>query len=231
MFRFKQFTVRQERAAMKVGTDGVLLGAWADLEDAGTILDVGTGTGVIALMAAQRNPQAVVDALDIDAEACLDARENAEASPWKERIRVFDCALQEFEPGRKYDCVVCNPPFFVRSTQTPDERRTLARHCATLSHEELAEHAARLLSPTGCFCTILPVTETGQLTEYARRAGLFPKRVTYVHPTPAKAPKRILTTFVKQEATPAEEHLVVEVGRLRYSEAYTALTKDFYLYL
>lgn len=96
---------------MKVGTDGVLLGAWADLEHAGTILDIGTGTGVIALMAAQRNLQASVDALEIDTEACEEARENVEASPWKERIRVFGCALQEFKPEQGYDCIVCNPPF------------------------------------------------------------------------------------------------------------------------
>lgn len=216
---------------MKVGTDGVLLGAWADLEHAGTILDIGTGTGVIALMAAQRNPQASVDALEIDTEACEEARENVEASPWKERIRVFGCALQEFKPKQGYDCIVCNPPFFVRSTQTPDYHRTLARHCETLSHQELAEHAARLLNPEGCFCTILPVAEAGQLTEYARHAGLFPKRITYVHPTPEKAPKRILTTYVKQESTPEEEHLVVELSRHHYSKAYTALTKEFYLYL
>lgn len=231
MFRFKQFTVRQERTAMKVGTDGVLLGAWADLERADAILDIGTGTGVIALMAAQRNPQALVDALEIDGEACGEAQENVERSPWKGRIRVIRGALQEFAPEKRYGCVVCNPPFFVDSTRTPDDHRTVARHCDALSHEELAEHAERLLTPEGCLCIILPVAEANRMTEYARRVGLFPSRITYVHPTPEKAPKRILAKFIRQERTTEEDHLVVELSRHRYSKEYTALTKEFYLYL
>ena len=134
---------------MKVGTDGVLLGAWAELEEAASILDIGTGTGLIALMAAQRNAQARIDALEIEPAACREAAYNIRISPWAERIRLYPQALQAFFPAIGYDCILCNPPFFVHSTPAPDNGRSLARHTGTLPHTELIVHAERLLTPHG----------------------------------------------------------------------------------
>ena len=198
---------------MKVGTDGVLLGAWAELEEAASILDIGTGTGLIALMAAQRNAQARIDALEIEPAACREAAYNIRISPWAERIRLYPQALQAFFPAIGYDCILCNPPFFVHSTPAP----------------ELIVHAERLLTPHGKFQVILPVEEACQLIAYARRYHLFPRKITRVHPNPGKAPKRLLIQLTRQALPPVETDLTVELSRHHYSEEYIALTREFYL--
>ncbi|MEG2277250.1 MAG: methyltransferase [Odoribacter sp.] len=230
MFQFKQFTIQQDRTPMKVGTDGVLLGAWADLEKADRLLDVGTGTGLIALMSAQRNPTVVVDALEIESNACRQAQENIQESEWAQRIQVIPVALQAYFPAYQYDCIVCNPPFFINSTKPPDNGRTLARHCDTLSHQELVEHAARLLKPTGCFCVILPPSEADQMIRLANKYELFPEHITYVLPNPDKSPKRYLIKFVFGSVSTLKDELVVELNRHQYSEEYIRLTRAFYLH-
>ena len=153
-FQFKQFTIRQEKCAMKVGTDGVLLGSWADLTHARRLLDIGTGTGLMAIMAAQRNLELIIDAIEIDPAAFEQARENANNSPWRERIHLFQGEVQAFTPTYKYDIIICNPPFFINSTKNPELNRTLARHCETLSHEDILQVSDNLLLP-GCMAASL----------------------------------------------------------------------------
>lgn len=229
MFQFKQFVIHQEHTPMKVGTDGVLLGAWAELEEATSILDIGTGTGLLSLMAAQRNAQARIDALEIEPAACREAAHNIQISPWAERIRLYPQALQAFFPAIGYDCILCNPPFFVDSTPAPDCGRSLARHADTLPHSELIVHADRLLTPHGKLQVILPVEEARQFITYAGRYHLFPRKITRVHPNPGKAPKRLLLQLTRQSLPPVETDLVIELSRHQYSKEYIALTRKFYL--
>lgn len=230
-FQFKQFIIRQSDAAMKVGTDGVLLGAWADIGQAATILDIGTGTGLIALMAAQRNPSAIIDAIEIDPGAYNQAYQNISESCWHERIRLFHQSIFDFQPAIRYDCILCNPPFFINSTKTPDTSRSLARHCDDFSHEKLMAAAFRLLTPEGKLCLILPVVEALLLLKEATVHSLFPSKITRVHPTPVKTPKRYLIEFIKTPTTTITDDLVLELERHLLSEAYKTLTKDFYLNL
>lgn len=229
MFRFKQFAIEQDRTPMKVGTDGVLLGAWATVENAGKILDIGTGTGLIALMAAQRNPKANIDALEIEPNACQQAQANVFASPWASRIQIVPIALQDFQPSISYDSIICNPPFFKGSTKAPDSGRTLARHTDTLPHADLVANTARLLSPQGNFCVILPPTEALHLMEIARHYHLYPEHITLVLPNPGKQPKRYLIKFTRLQTKTTEDELIIELGRHQYSTRYFELTKDFYL--
>lgn len=228
-FRFKQFVIRQEQTPMKVGTDGVLLGAWATVEKAGHILDIGTGTGLLALMAAQRNPQAWIDAIEIDENACLQAALNISASPWKERIQLFSVSVFHFHPSKKYDSILCNPPFFIRSTPPPDSGRTLARHCENFDHTALALTVKNWLSQQGRFSLVLPVREAEHLINPCRESGLYLSRLTRVLPNPGKPPKRYLMEFSLSPATTVTDELIVELSRHLYSEAYRSLTRDFYL--
>lgn len=232
MFQFKQFTVQQDKTPMKVGTDGVLLGAWAAIGKANTILDIGTGTGLIALMCAQRNPLARIDALEIEPHACEQATENIQASPWHDRIQVIHKAIQVYSSPYLYDSIVCNPPFFLNSTKAPDSGRNLARHADTLSHLELLENASRLLAPGGNFSVILPTQESASLLETAKNYELYPQHITYVLPNPGKPAKRLLIRFVtKPVASPTRDQITVELSRHQYSKEYRDLTGAFYLYL
>lgn len=229
MFRFKQFTIQQDNTPMKVGTDGVLLGSWADIEEAKTILDIGTGTGLIALMSAQRNPLAQIDALEIEPHACQQAHENIIASPWAKRINIFPVALQNYHPKFLYDSIICNPPFFINSTKAPKKGRSIARHNDTLPHRELIENVSQLLKPQGNFCVILPVAETQALIRYAEEYQLYPAYITRVIPTPGKPTKRILIKFTFSRSNIQEDELILEFSRHHYSKEYIELTKAFYL--
>lgn len=231
MFQFKQFTIHQDQTAMKVGTDGVLLGAWANLEKARRILDIGTGTGLIALMAAQRNVLAEIDAIEIEERAFIQAKENIAASPWSHRIRIEHISLQHFSPETLYDCIVCNPPFFINSTKNPHSPRTLARHNDTLPHSDLVNHAKRLLTQDGKFHLILPVAEAQELIAYAQTVKFYPTHITYVYPTACKPPKRLLIELSLTQSVYCEDNITIELERHHYSEAYTKLTKQFYLHL
>lgn len=227
-FRFKQFAVEQEDVAMKVGTDGVLLGAWADCEGAKNILDIGTGTGVIALQMAQRNPEAQVCAVEIDETAAHRARANFDLSPWAERLTVEQTAVQEFEPSEKFDLIVSNPPYFVDSLLPPDAKRSTARHTHDLTFEELDNAVARLLSGNGKFALILPVTE---FEKYLALTQLHLVHRCDVCPVEGGAVKRIMGEFAKQKPTTIKhETIAIERGRRGdYTDDYRALTKDFYL--
>ena len=227
-FRFKQFAVEQEDVAMKVGTDGVLLGAWADCEGAERILDIGTGTGVIALQMAQRNSEAQIQAVEIDEAAARRARANFDNSPWAERLTVEQTAVQEFEPSEKFDLIVSNPPYFVDSLLPPDAKRSTARHTHDLSFEELDNAAARLLADNGKFALILPITE---FERYLTITQLHLVRRCNVYPIDGGAVKRVMGEFTKHSATETKhENIAIERGkRGDYTDEYRALTKDFYL--
>ncbi|MBR2859549.1 MAG: methyltransferase [Alistipes sp.] len=227
-FRFKQFSVEQDDVAMKVGTDGVLLGAWADCEGAERILDIGTGTGVIALQMAQRNSEAQICAVEIDETATRRARSNFDMSPWAERLTVEQTAVQEFAPAEEFDLIVSNPPYFVDSLLPPDAKRSTARHTHDLTFEELDNAAARLLSESGKFALILPVTE---FEKYLTLTQLHLVRRCDVCPVEGGAVKRIMGEFAKQKSTAIKhETIAIERGRRGdYTDDYRALTKDFYL--
>lgn len=231
-FSFKQFTVYHDKCAMKVGIDGVLLGSWADVSEAKQILDIGTGTGLIALMIAQRNNEALVDAIDIDAGAVLQATENVRNSPWSERIRLYEVALQNFDNVAKYDLIVSNPPYFVNSTKAPEEDRTTARHTDSLAHEELILNSKKHLLPSGKLCIILPVNEGLQCVEFAAGTGLYCSKQVTVFPKPGAAAKRLLLEFTLRNVPTEYSDLTIESEhRHHYSPEFTQLAKEFYLKL
>lgn len=232
-FQFKQFTVYHDRCAMKVGTDGVLLGAWANASGAGTALDIGTGTGLIALMIAQRNTNALIDAIDIDLDAVAQAKDNINNSPFSSRIACFNTSLQDFQEqtDRKYDLIVSNPPFFIQSLKSPVWSRTLARHTDSLTMKDLIRGASLLLSERGRLSIIYPYEYKDELQLLAQQSGLFTSYIVNVYPTDDSSPKRVLMEFSKVVSDFSESNLVIEKKRHVYSDEYAALTKDFYLKL
>ncbi len=229
MFRFKQFTIKQERAAMKVGTDGVLLGAWANVNNAHRILDIGTGTGLIALMMAQRT-LANITALEIDEKGYLDACENVNNSRWADRINVINTALQEYNCSFKFDVIVSNPPFFIDSMKASCNSRTKARHTDTLSINDLFKYSAQLLDEDGEFHLILPVDNLEVANKAARSNNFYIHRICYVKPTPQINAKRVLLTYSFKNTSLLHDELIIEeFGRHNYSQKYIDLTKDFYM--
>lgn len=232
-FKFKQFTIHQDKCAMKVGTDGVLIGAWATCQHAEKVLDIGTGTGLIALMIAQRS-NAVIDAIEIDEEACLQAKENFRKSPWENRIHLIHKSFQDFvhETDKKYDLIVTNPPYFQNSLVAPDDQRTNARHNSELELNEIIDGAEKLLTDNGTLSIILPYIEGVLFITHAAQKGLFCVRQTNVLPKPKREPKRLLLEFQRQKKTLVDQDLVIELeNRHEYSENYKNLTRDFYLFL
>lgn len=230
-FTFKQFHIDHSRCAMKVGTDGTLLGAWATLPANGRILDIGTGTGLIAIMAAQRTVEARITAIDIDPDCITQAKENATASPWSERIDIVHTPLQEFATDEKFDVIVSNPPYFVDSFLSPDASRSTARHTDTLSFNELTQGVLRLLAQEGRFALILPQPEMA-LFLTAARGRLFVTRRCEVWSTPTSGIRRIMSelSMTPPQRPPLTEKLIIEDnGPQGYSEEYRALTRDFYL--
>ena len=230
-FQFKRFTVWHDKCAMKVGTDGVLLGAWANIERCQRILDVGTGTGLIALMLAQRST-AVLDAIDIDPDACLQARENIAKSPFANWIQIYQTPLSEYKPDEsiKYDLIVSNPPYFIDSLKCPDTKRNLARHTDTLSLPDLLRDSRKLLAPKGNIALVLPFEQREFLIDLARKESLFPLRETHVSPVPDAIPKRLLIELSAKPVTEPElSYLTLEIERHRYTDEFIALAKDFYL--
>ena len=219
MFQFKQFTIEQEMCAMKVGTDGVLLGAWA--RGGQHVLDVGTGTGVIALMMAQRYSKAHIVAIDIDERAVLQARLNVSQSPFSGRVDVVQQALQEHQG--EYDAIVSNPPFFIDSLAAPDQQRNMARHTETLSYGELMQAAHRLLTDDGELSVVVPFDYRRRMEDEAVFVGFFPSRVCSVKTTERKPVRRYLLAFRKHPCQCEEEMLTI--GDDRYQQ----LTQDFYL--
>lgn len=228
-FRFKKFTIFHDRCAMKVGTDGVLLGAWTDVSHARNVLDIGTGTGLIALMLAQRCKDASITAIDIENDAISQATDNVQASPWSRRITPLLQDVRTYRPEVLFDTIVSNPPYFIHSLKGPDEQRNTARHTDTLDAESLLAKVSELLSEEGLFSIILPAEQADGLMRMALQVGLHPSRRTDVVTRPGLPPKRVLMEFRKVETPLASNVLVVELERHVYSEEYMALTKDFYL--
>jgi tRNA1Val (adenine37-N6)-methyltransferase len=231
-FRFKQFTIRNDATAMKVGTDGVLLGAWASLEgNPQTVLDIGTGTGLIALMLAQRSQASSIDALEIDAGAFEQCVENFEDSPWPDRLFCYHCGLDEFaaEMDQPYDLILSNPPFYREEVSSGDPARDTARQEASLPFGALLKGVSRLLHPMGRFCLILPSKEEGAFVSLAQGFDLFLNRITRVRGTAQSPVKRSLMEFSFRQGAPVEDLLTLEVRRNEYTEAYKALTREFYL--
>lgn len=215
---------------MKVGTDGVLLGAWAPVEGARHILDVGTGTGLVALMAAQRCT-ARVTALEIDAEAAAQARENVQASPWHDRVQVACANFVGARFDEPFDAILCNPPYFIHSLKSEGEQRTLARHATSLSCEQLLAGAASALAPQGSLSVIVPADQQVLWQQTAPLYGLYPRRLTLVSTTPASTPKRLLLTLTRDLEICEKGSLTLENGAGGYSEEFRLLVKDFYLKL
>jgi len=217
---------------MKVGIDGVLLGAWTSVENGKKLLDIGSGTGLIALMLAQRSKSSV-KAIDIEESAVLQAIENVQQSPFSDRVEVKQISLQDFAKttDERFDLVVSNPPYFINSLKTPVQNRTTARHTDTLTHEELIENAIKLLMPTGRICIILPVLEGLQCIEFAESKGLYCSKKVNVYPKPDIEVKRLLLEFSLQKTEMKVSELVIEIERHHYSPEFTELAKEFYLKL
>lgn len=227
-FTFRQFHIEQDKCAMKVGTDGVILGSWA--KGGKRILDIGTGTGLIALMMAQRFPDANIDAIEIDENAVIQATENVLRSPFTKQIVVKHCSLQTYsETKEKYDSIVCNPPYFVDSLKSNDNNRTVARHTDTLPFNELIKCAYQLLTPNGHFSLVLPVESYRILEPEAILNGFSVIKKVLVKTTPSKQPKRILVELgkVPDEYFSTTEYL--QDGAGNKSEWYKEITKEFYL--
>lgn len=233
MFKFQQFAVVQENAAMKVGTDGVLLGAWTPVDHRpAKILDVGAGTGLVALMLAQRTKSALIDAVEIDAAACMDARLNFDASPWSERLNLYHSSFQDYSDSNtsSFDLIVSNPPFFSGSLKNSCQRKATARHNGELSREDIIAGVVKLLSENGIFSLILPVSDYEDFHMKACRAGLSECRRLEVIPNTGKPIKRIISVWRKKSVSElVVESVVVEISRHNYSPAFKRIVSGFYL--
>ncbi len=218
---------------MKVGTDGVLLGAWADVSNVNSVLDIGTGSGLIALMLAQRC-DATITAIDIESSAIVQANINALNSPWTERISNIEISLQQFVQNAKqqFDLIVSNPPFFKNALPNPDSKRTLARHAETHFHNELILSAKKLLNTNGRLCLILPVDEGNECLRFATEQALFCTKKVLVYPKPDSVAKRLLLEFSAVYSTQVVSELTIESEiRHEYTQDFSNLVKDFYLKL
>ncbi len=231
-FKFKQFEIYQDQTAMKIGTDGVLLGAWANVSSAQNILDIGTGTGVIAIMAAQRNSTSKIHAIEIDESAFLQANKNIRNCKWFERISIQHISLQAFtkNTSEKYDAILSNPPFFNNGTLPKGESRENARHTSTLTQDEMLYSIAILLNPSGIFSTIQPRNEGRKLIEKANKIGLFCTKKIHVKSKKGKPIERLLLQFEKTKKECLESELIIQFDKRNdYTQDYMDLTKDFYL--
>ena len=229
-FNFKQFTVNQGRSAFKVGTDGVLLGASADVKGKKRILDVGTGTGLIALMLAQRCDAEIV-AIEPDKESFDQASENVLKSRWAERIRLINCSLQDYQDsGDTSGLIVSNPPYFIDSLKNPDPARAKTRHSISLTHSDILQGAGRLLRIDGILQLIMPYTEGTVFMAEAVSYDFFCSHILKIRPTPTSGIRRLILTMIRERKKATEQFLTIETGKRHYfTEEYKNLTRDFYL--
>ena len=231
-FGFKQFVVHQDRCAMKIGTDGVLLGAWTNLDfQPQSILDIGAGTGILSLMLAQRCDAPTIDALEIDENAYEQCVDNFEASPWGDRLYCYHAGWDEFvdEVDEVYDLIVSNPPCYSEKVASGDSARDLARQNDTLPFTELVEGVSKLLSDAGRFSVIIPFKETEEFINLANAEALFALRICHIKGHEDAPFKRSLIEFSRTKADTIVEVLIIEKERHVYTNEYIALTKDFYL--
>lgn len=233
VFRFKKFQIEQEKSAMKIGTDAVLLGAWALHPNPQRILDIGTGTGVISLMLAQRYPDATIDAIEIDPLAAEEAKINVEKSKFNQQIQVQAIDLKNFTSESNYDLIVCNPPFFLLNKKNKGNKsRQQAREATHLPLDELITRSAKLLKPNGTLTLIYPFHNENELLSLAKEQQLTAQRICYIKGTYTSSIKRILVELSYRKETLTEKNiLVLEEERHLYTEAYRCLVKDFYLKL
>ncbi|MGB1314797.1 MAG: tRNA1(Val) (adenine(37)-N6)-methyltransferase [Chitinophagales bacterium] len=229
LFHFKQFTIQQEKTAMKVGTDGVLLGAWVKCSTAKKILDIGAGTGLISLMLAQQNPNAKITAIELETNASLECKSNFTASKWKENLELIQGDIKDFNSLDVFDFIVSNPPFFNASFKNENKNKTIARHTESLSFEVLLKKTSELLTKNGSANFVIPFSEKKHFIALAKSENLFPKRITYVKGNETAPVKRILLEFTKTKQHLQENTLVIEISRHNYTKEYIDLTKEFYL--
>jgi tRNA1Val (adenine37-N6)-methyltransferase len=227
VFKFKKFSIIQEKSAMKVGTDGVLLGCWVSCEKANNILDVGCGTGLITLMLGQRILIGNVTGIDIDKIASQEAQLNISNSDWKEKIEIKHTSLQEFTSQLKFDLIVSNPPFF--SQNKSQQSRDIARHTNRLSFEDLIYNAAKLLSKKGIFSVIIPKDSEEYFCKIAATHKLYCNRVCYIKGNEVSEVKRVMMEFTFVISIILTEYLTIERSRHNYTDKYIQLCKDFYL--
>ncbi len=229
-FSFKQFTLFQDKCAFKTGTDGVLLGAYSDVSGSEKILDIGTGTGLIALMLAQRC-EGEITAIEPDRDSYRQACRNVENSKWSDRIKVENIDLQSFNPGdSKFDLIVTNPPYFINSLKNPDSRKASVRHNDTLSSADILKGVSRLLSEEGRFQSIMPYVEGNILIAEAAEYRLYCNSILKIRPLPASEIRRLILGFSRKRTVATEKFLTIEKGpRHEFTEDYITLTKDFYL--
>ncbi|MEO1031706.1 MAG: methyltransferase [Bacteroidota bacterium] len=231
-FKFKQFTVNQDRCAMKIGTDAVLLGAWTSIRNHPfSILDIGAGTGVLSLMLAQKSHAQQIEAIEIDADAYEQCAENFENSPWNDRLFCYHASLLEFveEIDDTFDLIICNPPFYSEDYKTANMARDLARFNDAMPFEHLIFAVAHLLSESGLFSVVIPKKEEAHFMDLASKTGLFPNRILHVKGHPHSEIKRSLIEFSFHKTEIQKDELIIETKRHQYTEAYINLTKDFYL--
>ena len=229
IFRFKQFDIAQEQTAMKVGTDGVLLGSWVNLKQVNNILDVGTGTGLVALMCAQRLPTAIIDAIEIDPAAARQAAENFNNSAWPERLHLIQTDFKLFVAQKQYDVIISNPPYFDEKTLSLNKQRNLARHNKKLPLETFISLAKKMLQPKGNIQLILPADKLNDLKHICQQEQLYLNKICYVKGHVNANVKRILVKISGIATFSKEKYLIIEHARHQYTEDYIRLTRDFYL--
>lgn len=232
-FTFKCFEVHQDRCAMKVGTDSVLLGAWLDIPPSGTILDIGTGTGILPLMVAQRDETVQITAIEIDKQAALQAQENIERSMWRSRIEVVHADFTQVAASlnKKYDCIISNPPYFQQSLLSPDEARTVARHTTALSFDSIFSLSREIVTAGGRLSLVIPANLYNEVNHTAMLYGWGATRLTHVRTTTRKQPKRVLCEWQRNYFSACtEDTITIHVPSGEYSEQYIALTRNFYLH-
>lgn len=231
-FKFKQFTIEQDRCAMKIGTDSVLLGAWTSLShQPNSILDIGAGTGILSLMMAQRSEAQIIDAIELEDEAYEQCTDNFENSPWSDRLFCYHASLDEFttEIDDTYDLIICNPPYFSEDFKSKNNQRDKARFQDAMPFDQLIESVNKLLHQNGKFSVVIPISEERNFINLAKLAGLFPERILHVKGNPESKIKRSLIQFSMEDKLTSHSDLAIETERHVYTDEYINLTKDFYL--
>jgi len=232
VFHFKKFSIDDSKAAMKIGTDSVLLGSWTFCCAESRILDIGTGSGILAIMMAQRSQNAQIDAVEIDPEAAELAKLNVQLSPWSDRIQIFNSSIQKFssETKNSYNLIICNPPFFTDSLKAPDKARNLARHNDTLPIKDLLECTSKLLTEDGKAAFIIPADAYENWKNEASKHQLFPEHLMWVKSSPAHKAHRTMIMFSrKNQNTISEDMLTIYSTEKIHSQEYQKLTSEFYL--